>query len=241
MSDWRPEIFRDDRWQMSFGERAAIEGVLAQLEPSLAIELGTAEGGSLARIAAHSSTVHAIDLASPPGDLPSNVQLHVGDSRELLPRLLRELAADDRNVEFVLVDGDHSAEGVRTDLVNLLGSPALARTIVLIHDTMNPTVRAGVDAARIDSRSNVAHFEPDFIPGYMVRTGPYAGELWGGLGLVAVEAGARPESVRDPGRHDAYATVRELGGTVRSARGHGAILGRARRAVRLARSRIGDR
>ena len=47
------EIFEDQVWQMSRGERAAVEGVLAALEPALAIEIGSAEGASLRRIAPH--------------------------------------------------------------------------------------------------------------------------------------------------------------------------------------------
>ena len=40
---------------MSFGERAALEGVVAQVRPRLAVEIGTAAGGSLARIARYSA------------------------------------------------------------------------------------------------------------------------------------------------------------------------------------------
>jgi hypothetical protein len=53
---------RESHSQMSFGERAALEGILAQLRPRLAIEIGTAEGGSLSRIADYSAEVHSIDL-----------------------------------------------------------------------------------------------------------------------------------------------------------------------------------
>jgi len=50
---------------MSFGERAALEGILSQLTPDLALELGTAEGGSLERLAHHSAEVHSFDLVAP--------------------------------------------------------------------------------------------------------------------------------------------------------------------------------
>src|SRR4051812_27377118 len=62
MDGKRLEIYTRADWQMSPGERAAFEGVLAQLQPRLAIEIGTAEGGSLERIAANSADVHAVDL-----------------------------------------------------------------------------------------------------------------------------------------------------------------------------------
>src|SRR5688500_9370779 len=96
-------------WQMTLGERAALQGVLASLQPGLSIEIGTAQGGSLGRVSAASKEVHSFDLEHDPGrEWPANVTLHSGDSHELLPAFLAELANDGRNVDFVLVDGDHT-------------------------------------------------------------------------------------------------------------------------------------
>jgi hypothetical protein len=55
-----------------------------------------------------------------------------------VPRLLAALEAVGRPVDFALVDGDHSAEGVRRDLESLLASPTTGRTRIVLHDTMNP-------------------------------------------------------------------------------------------------------
>ena len=60
-----PDILEDDRWQMSPGERAAIKGILSELQPAVAIEIGTGQGGSLRRIAASSGHVHAFDTSEP--------------------------------------------------------------------------------------------------------------------------------------------------------------------------------
>lgn len=184
------ELFADQVWQMSYGERAAIEGLLAVVEPSLAIEIGTAEGASLRRIAARSTEVHSFDLVAPQLDLPDNVTLHGGDSHELLPRLLAELAQAGRNVDFVLVDGDHSAEGVRRDVEDLLASPAISRTVIVAHDSGNETVRAGLDAVAYGAWPKVAHVDLDFVPGHLGAE-RFPGELWYGLGLIVVDA-ARP-------------------------------------------------
>src|SRR5438445_13898392 len=102
---------------MSLGERAALEGVLSQLKPALSFEIGTAEGGSLRCIARHSAEVHSFDLVAPEHDVASsaNVILHTGDSHELLPAELARCAEPGRNLDFVLVDGDPSAEGGRRD------------------------------------------------------------------------------------------------------------------------------
>ena len=59
---WTLEILAEANWAMTYGDRVALEGVLSMIKPRLAIEIGTAQGGSLKRIAAHSADVHAIDV-----------------------------------------------------------------------------------------------------------------------------------------------------------------------------------
>jgi hypothetical protein len=184
------KIFSDPVWQMTLGERSAMEGVLAQRKPRLAIEIGTAEGGSLRRIAAHAEEVHSFDLVVPqvPAEEMPNVTLHTGDSHQLLRETLNRFAEEGRNVDFVLVDGDHSADGVRRDLDDLLSSPAVADTVIIMHDAMNEEVRSGLDAVRYTAYPKVAHVNLDFVPGYMFRDPDHSHELWGGLGLVVVDA-----------------------------------------------------
>lgn len=125
---------------MTFSERAALEGVLSQLKPQLAVEIGTAEGGSLRRIATHSVEVHSFDLVEPEAavrDLP-NVTLHTGDSHVMLAEFLDHLAGAGGGVDFALVDGDHTAEGVRQDLEALLTAEAVQRCV--ISSTTRPTM-----------------------------------------------------------------------------------------------------
>jgi hypothetical protein len=209
----KPPIFEVEPWQMSFGERAALEGVLSQVKPRLALEIGTAEGGSLARIAAHSDEVHSIDMARCPAPQPDHVTLHVGDSHELLPRLLERFASEGRTVDFVLVDGDHSRAGVRRDLVDLLESPAVSRTVLVLHDTFNGEVRAGITDVDFAAYPAVALVELDMTGGYMARTGPFAGQLWGGIGLVVVDPDAeRRNGLYNQYLYDSWSMVRELGG-----------------------------
>lgn len=184
----RIELFDDPIWQMSLGERAAMEGLLGALRPALAIEVGTAEGACLRRIAAHAGEVHSFDLVTPTiDDLPDHVHLHTGDSHALLPAALERFAADGRNVDFVLVDGDHSSDGVRRDVQALLASPAIAATVIVMHDTANERVRDGLDAVPYGAHPKVAHVDLDFVTGYLGRD-RFSGELWGGLGLIVVAA-----------------------------------------------------
>jgi Methyltransferase domain len=183
-------ILRPSAWQMSFGDRAAVEGVLSQLKPDLAIELGTAQGGSLARIATHSREVHTFDLIEVPFDKSAfpNVTFHSGDSHVLLPKLLESLSEEGRNVDFVLVDGDHTVEGIKQDLEDLLSSAAIRDTIILLHDTANEVVRSGIELVPIEAYPKVAYVDFDFVAGHMFREPTLLHELWGGLGLVLVDS-----------------------------------------------------
>lgn len=182
------EIFKDAIWQMSRGERAAVEGVLAQLRPSVAIEIGSAEGACLRRIATHADEVHSFDLRPPSIEMPDNVTPHTGDSHALLAPFLAELAERARNVDFAMVDGDHTPEGVRKDIEDLLDSAAVARTVILIHDVANERVRQGVDAVRFAAWPKVAHVELDWIPGQLFAEPALHNELWYGIGLVVVDS-----------------------------------------------------
>lgn len=195
--------------RMSLGERAALEGLLTQIKPRLAIEIGTAEGGSLRQIAAHSEEVHSFDvvpLADELVQLP-NVHIHTGNSHDLLPQLLARFANEGRSVDFVLIDGDHLATGVERDILDVLSSDAVTHTVVILHDTLNPEVRTGIDSARIAEHEKVALYDPDVVLGYLPRREPFRLELWGGLGVIVVDLDYRkrfPVAVVDTRFHELF-------------------------------------
>jgi hypothetical protein len=186
--------------QMSFGERAALEGVLAQLRPRLALEIGTAAGGSLARIASYSGEVHSIDLNREElaVEIPQNVELHTGPSELVLPVLLQGFHTSGRTLDFALVDGDHSFDGVRADLRSLLGSPCTRRSVILVHDSSNAEVRAGLESSGVEDYENVVYFEPDFVPGYVYRVGAARHGAWGGLALIVCDTERSASYSRSP-------------------------------------------
>ncbi len=190
---------------MTPSERAALKGLLAELDPEVAIEIGRGDGGSLRRLAAQARHVHSFDLTAPaPGAVAtSNVTFHTGDSHDLLPRLLDQLTTRSVNVDLVLVDGDHSAEGVRRDVEDLLLSPAISHTLVLVHDTANPEVRAGLNAIDYTNWPKLTWVDLDWLPGYVSREDPTQGQAWAGLGLLVADTTGDPGA--DPARIAAYA------------------------------------
>jgi hypothetical protein len=182
--------FSPQPWQMSYGERSTIEGVLAMVKPALAVEIGRAEGGSLRRIAEYSAEVVSFDIVEPSAGVAAlaNVRALAGDSHAMLPAELKRLAEAARNVDFVLVDGDHTTAGVRQDMLDLLDSPAIGCTVILAHDTLNEEVRQGLEEVDYASYQKVAWIDLDFVPGYVAQLPARLGECWGGLGLVVVDS-----------------------------------------------------
>lgn len=185
-------VSSDPVWQMTYGERFALEGLLTQVQPDLAIETGTAQGGSLRRIAAHAREVHAFDIVPEVAELGNeiaNATVHIGDSATQLPRVLGEFAAAGRHVDFALVDGDHSYEGVRRDTLAIVDSDACRRTVIVFHDSANDVVRAGLESLDLAAHPKVALCMWDFVPGYLVvKDHPdYSHAAWNGLGLVVLD------------------------------------------------------
>jgi hypothetical protein len=181
------EILGADAWQMLTGERAVLEGLLSQLRPSLAIEIGTAGGGSLRCIARHSEEIHSFDLEHPEQlRALDNVTLHTGDSHRLLPDVLAGFERAGRNVDFVLVDGDHRTAAVAAEMDVLLSSASLRSTLILAHDAANEQVRAGLEQVDYGAYGKVAMVDLDLVAGHLSREGPYADQLWGGFALIVV-------------------------------------------------------
>ena len=178
---------RPEEWSMMPGERAALEGILSELGPALSIEIGTYRGGSLVPISAHSQAVHAFDRERRPeltAERFPNVTFHVGDSHELLPRALEHFSEAGQNVDFAFVDGDHTAPGARQDVEDLLSSPSVGRTVILLHDTLNERVRAGLEEIDFASFPRVTFVDLDFVPGLVRREGVLKDDFWSGLGLI---------------------------------------------------------
>jgi cephalosporin hydroxylase len=204
-------VLADTTWQMAYGERMALEGVLSQLKPELAVEVGTAEGGSLRRIATHAREVHAFDIVPEIAEVVAGIPhatAHVGDSAELLPLFLADLERAGRNVAFALIDGDHSADGVQRDTRALLESSACSRTVVVLHDTANEAVRDGIEALDLPNHPKVALCLLDFVPGYLVvEDHVRSREIWNGLGVVVLDAEAAPGPAIVDAEHENVSAV----------------------------------
>jgi len=183
-------------WQMLTSERMALTGLLARIRPRNALEVGVYYGGSLSLIAQFCERVWALDIDPDVPrrfPVPPNVDLRIGEAEGLLTGMLDELDAAAIALNFVLIDADHSAAGVRRDIEAVIQRPAPPREpmFIVMHDSGNPECRRGISSANWADCPFVHHVELDFVPGqiveHSVRDG--RGEVWGGLGLAYL----RPE------------------------------------------------
>jgi hypothetical protein len=124
------------------------------------------------------------------GDRFNNVTFHTGRSADLLPAALRDASLINQAVDFVLIDGDHSTDGVRRDINALLSVPVSHEMLVLVHDAFNPDCRAGILSANWHSCPHVHEVEIDFIPG-VYHQQPYdtapARTMWGGFACALLK------------------------------------------------------
>jgi cephalosporin hydroxylase len=101
-------------WEMSNSEKHTLLTLLKDVNPSISIEIGTKEGGSLQLISALSKVVYSIDIdveVKKLGSLFDNVEFVTGDSKKVLPALLSNLESKGLQPDFILIDGDHSFDG----------------------------------------------------------------------------------------------------------------------------------
>lgn len=174
-------------WMMSAAEQAALFYLLQARKPRISIEIGTRTGGSLQVISKFSDKVYSLDIdpnvAKELSSKFKNVEFITGDSKETLPKLIQYLQNKEEEVGFALVDGDHSTEGVKTDLNNLLKYEPKAPFFIVMHDSFNPACRLGCRKAMWSESKFVHAVELDFVQGVMNPSPAYRGQMWGGLAL----------------------------------------------------------
>lgn len=168
-------------WQMSPQERASILLILRRLEYSTtAIEIGCYTGGFLRQLVATHQHVFSIDLDHKLIDKNNRnfslVSWFTGDSKEQIPIALTSATLP---ISFMLIDGDHSYNGVSTDLYKCLEYIPTTECIILVHDSWyGPSRKALLDFPFYNYK-HVHFVDLDYC------TGTFANNDWvGGLALI---------------------------------------------------------
>jgi hypothetical protein len=97
---------------------------------------------------------------------------------------------------FVLIDGDHSTEGVRGDINAVLNHVPTRDVYVVFHDSFNPEARAGILSASWQECPYVHFVEVDYIPGVFHHKAfdtAQAGSMYGGLAVALMKPQKRTE------------------------------------------------
>jgi hypothetical protein len=176
-------------WSMSRAEQATLIQVLKNIKPKVAIEIGTYKGGSLQVISDYSEKVYAVDLTPSDRDERcenlSNVDYLIGDSKRIIPELVNKINNSNDVVEFILIDGDHSYEGVLEDITNLLKLTPKQPITIILHDSFNPACRKGMRLYDYSANPYVSYVELDYITGAFNHDGLYR-EMWGGFACIVL-------------------------------------------------------
>lgn len=188
-------------WQMTRCEKYAFEKLLQIADTEVAIEIGTYKGGSLQLISRNAEHVYSLDI-SPTckeelGSQFTNVDFRTGDSKALIADVLDEIRQRGSQLGFVLIDGDHTTEGVRGDINAVLQHVPDRDMYVVFHDSFNPPAREGILSAAWQDCPYVHFVEVDYVPGVYhdqaFDTAP-ARSMYGGLAVALL----KPEPRQDP-------------------------------------------
>jgi len=182
------EIVNSDEyhWQMSIPEKFVFTDLLHQIRPTVAIEVGTRYGGSIRVISMFSEMVFSLDIDPQVQEHINsfnNVTFIKGDSGFTLPTLLSQMSKDNIALEFVLIDGDHSFNGVRRDIESLLCYTPVNPVTILLHDSYNPNCREGIRSIDWSCSPYVHYMELDYVPGLLLNSQKHYNQMWGGLAL----------------------------------------------------------
>ncbi|MCP4536038.1 MAG: class I SAM-dependent methyltransferase [Chloroflexi bacterium] len=175
-------------WQMSTVERCTLIQLVEKIKPECAIEIGTAQGGSLSAIAKLSNKVYTLDIdpscQERLGPQFSNVEFITGKSQQTLPPLIRNLQENGTRLEFVLIDGKHSRNAVKQDIEAVLTFRPNQPLYILMHDSFNPGCRQGIIEANWAANPHVHFVQLDFVTGTILSTADFYRQMWGGFALA---------------------------------------------------------
>ncbi len=190
------EAIYPNEWMMANWEKHTFISVLQALKPEAAIEIGNAKGGSLQVLNELVPIVYAIDVEP---DIHRDlipqfpeVNFLTGSSLEILPGLLKRIQSQGIKLGFILIDSDHTTEGVRADLNTILENYIpVCRLVILLHDSFNPDCRKGIQTADWDKSPYVHLVDYDYIPGTYIddiyNNNVQKKSMWGGFAMAILE------------------------------------------------------
>jgi len=193
-----PTFFEDEypnSWQMTRWEKFAFISLVNKLKPEVAIEIGNAEGGSLQVLSKVCKKIYALDFDNKVHEKLKpqfpDVIFRTGDSKAIMPDLLSNIQKGNEKLGFVLIDGDHSTDGVRADINSILNNyTPIVDLVIIFHDSFNPICRKGILTASWQECPYVHYVDVDYLPGAFFNESyknSVKGSMWGGLSLALLK------------------------------------------------------
>ena len=196
-----PNFLEDEfklEWHMSRNERYALIKLLEKIKPKVAIEIGCFKGGSLEVLSKFSKKVYSIDIDPKVKEALDgkfdNAEIHIGDSSIVVPEILKRIDKNNEELEFVLIDGEHTYKAVKQDITNFLNYTPRKTIFIIFHDSFNPICRKGIRKANYNRSPYVHYIEVDFISG-IFNPGKLFRQMWGGLALVVMKPNKRKGNI----------------------------------------------
>ncbi|MBI5863782.1 MAG: class I SAM-dependent methyltransferase [Planctomycetes bacterium] len=209
----------DNPAQLRTPERLLIYTLVTAFKPRVALEIGSAEGGSaLLTCAAMDDNGFGRMVCVDPEFRFSDavwerVKHRVTRVQGFSPEALGEAArvVHPERFDFAFIDGDHTFEGVQRDIRGVL--PLLAdRALLLFHDSHHPPVRAGIDDIIEGGSGDLIDLGEMSVEQTML-TAQDGTEIWGGLRAArfvrgrTIAAGAATNEVCDENSRAAMNTL----------------------------------
>ena len=174
-------------------ELARLIALARALRPSAVLEIGSWRGGTLlawCNVAAPDAVVVSVDLPAEYGTpatpeelrklARSSQRLEVvrGDSHADETRAQVETTLRGRKVDFLMIDGDHTYDGVRRDF-ELYAPLVRDGGVIAFHDILPHPAVPGVEVPRLWEELRARYEHEEFVDTADVSFGP-----WGGIGVL---------------------------------------------------------
>lgn len=187
--------------ELSRVERIAFQHLLGNLQPMIALEVGTGEGGSLQAIMQYADEAISIDvnivtqtnLQKLPGF--KAVEFIAGDSAKILPELVQLINTNRLDVNFVYIDGDQSTAGAQSDFEAALKIVPKHPTCIVMHNSFMPQVRRAMLNVNWQENPHVHYVDIDYVQGAYVPMEYGACKLVGGLAVALLKPEPRTEAL----------------------------------------------
>ncbi|CAB4151355.1 Methyltransferase domain containing protein [uncultured Caudovirales phage] len=145
----------------------------------IAVEIGSYNGGCLHAYKEIFEKTISIDLEI--RSRLKEVDYIIGDSKKALPLLKETIGVKNTKIDFLMIDGDHSYEGVKADF-NLYHKLVRKGGIIAFHDILDTQLHREL-FCRVDLFWNEINKDERFEAYEIIESDG----VWGGIGILVVK------------------------------------------------------